>query len=391
MLRQFTIDNFKSLVDFSFPPIKDKDSIPDFSCFVGANGSGKSTILQALDFIHHLASGTLDDWLKSRGWKLNELTSKFSKKATITFRLKISDETGIYHWNGSFNTSTSRCTTESIHAGNSNGGADMTLADGELRYKKENKWQTVSAKDFSYTGSILSILKSDQETMPAVWAVKKFTEGLKSLELLNPQLIKSRSREAVDVGSGGERLAGYLSQLPKEYFEHVIEDLKGFYPQVEWARAQSLRAGWKTYWMTENFKTAQKTHLETEIQHLSDGMLRILTIIAQVHSERSFILLDEIENGINPEVVERLMDYLVGSKKQVLVTTHSPMVLNYLDNDIAKASVFLVFKDQDGITRCGRYFDAPITQRKLDVLGPGEVYVDTTIESVAKDLRSIQS
>ncbi|MBI9095910.1 MAG: AAA family ATPase [Sphaerochaeta sp.] len=385
MLKQFTIDNFKSLIEFSFPPMQDTDSLPHFSCLVGTNGAGKSTILQAFDFIHHLASGTLESWLKARGWKLNELTSRFSEKRTITFKLVIAEGSLSYQWSGSFNTVTSRCTTEAIYI-NSNPAAVMSISEGILRYKRGNDHITASAKDYSYKGSILSFLKSDPDSMPEIAAVKKFVEGLKSLELLNPQLIKTRSREADDVGSGGEKLAGYLSHLPKDRSEEIVVALRKFYPQVIQARPQSLRAGWKTYWITEDYKATQKIRLETEIQHLSDGMLRILTIIAQVLSDREFILLDEIENGMNPELVEQLMDYLVTSKKQILVTTHSPMVLNYLDDEVAKAGVFLVYKSEDGITRCGRYFGSSITQEKLDLLGPGEVYVDTAIESVAKDL-----
>jgi len=389
MLKQFTIDNFKSLINFSFPA-KDERYLPHFSCLVGANGAGKSTILQALDFIHHLASGTLDDWLKARGWKLSELTSRFTKKTTIPFSLTIDDGNTTYQWSGLFNTVTSRCTSETLCIG-SNPITIMNLSEGILRYKRGNDQITASAKDYSYKGSVLSLLNKDPESMPEVAAVKKFIEGLKSLELLNPQLIKTRSRESDDVGSGGERLAGYLSHLQKDRFEQVVGELKNFYPKVEHARAQSLRAGWKTYWITEDYKSAQKTRLETEIQHLSDGMLRILTIIAQVHSDRDFILLDEIENGINPELIEKLMDYLVASKKQVLVTTHSPMVLNYLDDEVAKDGVFLVFKNEDGITRCRRYFSSSITQKKLDILGPGEVYVDTEIASVAEDLEKSRS
>lgn len=390
MLKQFTIDNFKSLINFSFPPAQNKSSLPQFSCLVGANGAGKSTILQAFDFIHHLASGTLDTWIKTRGWKLSELSSRFSEKRTITFTLVIAEGNNTYRWSGSFNTVTSRCTTETIFI-NSNPTAAMSISEGMLRYKKGNDRFTASAKDYSYKGSILSFLKSDPESMPEIAAVKKFVEGLKSLELLNPQLIKTRSREADDVGSGGEKLAGYLSHLPKDRLEQIVVELKKFYPQVMQARSQSLRAGWKTYWITEDYKNTQKKLLETEIQHLSDGMLRILTIIAQVNSDRDFILLDEIENGMNPELVEQLMDYLVNSKKQILVTTHSPMVLNYLDDEVAKAGVYLVYKNEDGITRCGRYFGSSITQEKLDILSPGEVYVDTEIGSVAKDLEKNQA
>ncbi|OAD21575.1 hypothetical protein THIOM_002652, partial [Candidatus Thiomargarita nelsonii] len=43
MIREFHINNFKSLVNFKF-------QLDKFTCLIGLNGSGKSTILQALDF-----------------------------------------------------------------------------------------------------------------------------------------------------------------------------------------------------------------------------------------------------------------------------------------------------------------------------------------------------
>jgi hypothetical protein len=132
----------------------------------------------------------------------------------------ISAGTSSYQWKGVFNPMVSRCTVESIVVGSD---TVMQLSDGILRYRRGHDRITASAKDYNYTGSILSFLINDPETMPEVAAIKTFAEGLKSLELLNPQIIRSRSREAEDVGSGGERLAGYLSHLPKDQFDSPTE------------------------------------------------------------------------------------------------------------------------------------------------------------------------
>src|SRR5207244_2764737 len=87
--------------------------------------------------------------------------------------------------------------------------------------------------------------------------------------------------------------------------------------------------------------------------HLNDGMLRVIAILAQEYTEHSFLLFDEIENGINPELVQKLVKFLVdlGEKgKQVMVTTHSPMILNYIPDEVAKAGVVLLFKTEHGQT-----------------------------------------
>ena len=381
-LERFEIDNFKSLNEFVFPVRKEED-LSLFSCLVGLNGAGKSTILQAFDFIHHLASGTIDTWLTRRGWKLSELTNRFGQKKVIRFSLDIASHGTVYVWSGVFNTVSALCTWETISKKGDKSSL-LSMKEGTLVYKKGSENVSTRAKDFSYRGSVLSFLKGDEEQMPGITAVQQFITGLKSLELLNPQIIKSRSREADDVGPGGERLAGYLFHLDKKESERVITDLRKFYPRIDDTRAQSLRAGWKSFWVTEHYGSSGR--IETEIQHLNDGMLRILTIIAQVRSGRGFILLDEIENGINPELVEQLMDYLVRSGKQILVTTHSPIVLNYLEDEVARRGLYLVYKESDGTTRCERYFSSSLTNEKLAFLGPGEIFVDTAIDSLAKDL-----
>ena len=75
--------------------------------------------------------------------------------------------------------------------------------------------------------------------------------------------------------------------------------------------------------------------LTVDATHMNDGLLRIMAILAQAQSTHSTLLFDEIENGIHPELVERLVDFLIHLDRQVIVTTHSPMVLNYIPDEVA--------------------------------------------------------
>jgi hypothetical protein len=75
---------------------------------------------------------------------------------------------------------------------------------------------------------------------------------------------------------------------------------------------------------------------------------------------------------------------LLAAPQQVMVTTHSPMILNYLPDDVAKESVILLYKTRQGITRCKRYFDIPATAHKLKALAPGEVFVDTDLTTLVQ-------
>ena len=162
--------------------------------------------------------------------------------------------------------------------------------------------------------------------------------------------------------------------------------MHSFYPQFKELTVKSLKSGLRQLEFEESFGCGSST----DANHINDGMLRVLAIIAQAHTDHSFLLFDEIENGINPALVPKLMEYLVNltrdGRKQVMVTTHSPVILNYLDDEVAKEGVILLYKKQDGKTRSIRYFDIPENARKLKSLGPGEVFVDTDLTELVESL-----
>ena len=51
-IRQIEVENFKSLVNFQI-------DLPKFSCLIGLNGAGKSTVLQFIDFLSQLVRGDM--------------------------------------------------------------------------------------------------------------------------------------------------------------------------------------------------------------------------------------------------------------------------------------------------------------------------------------------
>ncbi|MFZ4617220.1 MAG: AAA family ATPase [Rectinemataceae bacterium] len=125
---------------------------------------------------------------------------------------------------------------------------------------------------------------------------------------------------------------------------------------------------------------------ETGARHVNDGLLRLLAILAQTKTDHSALLFDEIENGINPELVEALVNMLLSSRKQIFVTTHSPMVLNYLADEEAKGSVIFMYRNHRGYSRAKRFFDVQEAGEKLALLGPGEVFIDTDLVRISEML-----
>jgi predicted ATPase len=377
MITRFYIENFKSLASFELPARPHRLGL--FACLIGLNGSGKSTLLQALDFAGHVVRGKVSDWLAQREWKPAEVLSNLGGKRShvVTFRIEMQDPNAVeMSWFARYNVTLGRCTHERVMTGNRK---VLDLSDGRLSVADSTgvlvpKFEKM---DFVYQGSVLSLLQlSDAD--PWLKCVKETLGNLKSLELLSPQLMRRRARNAQDIGIGGEKLSAVLGGLPAERKTRLLQELQRFYPWLKNWQVKTLKSGWKSLRVEEEFTG---THV-VEAAHINDGMLRVLAILAEAYGEHSFLLFDEIENGINPELVEKLMDCLRSCGKQVIVTTHSPMILNYIPEEVAKESVHLLYKNSRGETRTVRYFDQERTRRKLTAMGPGEVFADTNLSEL---------
>ncbi len=397
MIKYIRINNFKSLVDF-------KCELNKFSCLIGLNGAGKSTVLQALDFLSQLMRGDVDSWLLSRQWDKSDLNSRLIRTRNINFEVVVNDEKwGDIIWQGSFNLTLLKCTQESVHI-NANKRI-FNVEDGQYNIKSGLLTMQQEAKIimqqglhintqqeatyrvvFKYDGSVLSSLMDSQLSEPLL-ILKNQLLQLKSLDLLAPDALRQRSRASdKDLGLGGEKLSAFLSELTPQQKQQLIEKLKMVYPAFEQFQTQSLKSGWKKLSINERFNNESIT---TEARHINDGLLRLMAILAQTQTQHSFLLFDEIENGINPELVEQLVHWLVDAPQQILVTTHSPMILNYLDDETAIKGVLLVYKTPEGYTRCQRFFEIPAMAEKLSVLGAGEVFIDTDLVGLVAEINRI--
>lgn len=252
MIRSFYIDNFKSLVDFRLPPAKQQ--LGPFTCLVGLNGAGKSTVLQAFDFIGHLAIGQVGAWLKQREWKRADLTSQFlKKKVLIKFELGV-DVPSIGHivWSGTYNPSLMRCTAETVTLD----GVEQVLhiSEGQLLVSGTDTKDSVQypLRSMKYEGSTLSFVNV-RDVHEALGALKHVAANLRSLDLLSPQSMRKRAKDASDIGYGGERLSAFIHGLPSSDRAQLSKALKHFYPQVSDVATKALQAGWKDLRIVEQY------------------------------------------------------------------------------------------------------------------------------------------
>ncbi|MFM6345946.1 MAG: AAA family ATPase, partial [Dolichospermum sp.] len=80
---------------------------------------------------------------------------------------------------------------------------------------------------------------------------------------------------------------------------------------------------------------------------ISDGTLRILGFFTAIYQKEtpSIICFEELENGVHPWLLHKLVELLEivateginGKPVQVLITTHSPLLLNYVKPEQIRA------------------------------------------------------
>jgi predicted ATPase len=389
-IRTIRVNNFKSLVDFQIDLAK-------FTCLVGLNGSGKSTVLQFIDFLAQQLRGDIKGWLAERKWQPKDLKSQLTKKNNIDFQVHLADSSGESAiWTATFNPAELRCTSERVEVGDvflEASAGEVLVGDTVRRAPGIHTGAGfVQEVNFKYQGSILSQLKESALWEPQV-RFREFFLNVASLDLLSPELLRQRTREAGgSLGRGGERLSAFLHELGPHKRQRLIRQLKAAYPQLEGLHAKALRSGWKQLEITEQYegeKSGFSPRMTTEARHVADGILRLIAILAETQTEHRVLLLDEIENGINTELVEFVLDTLVKAPQQVMVTTHSPTILNYLDDDVARQGVVYLYKTRQGCTRAIRFFDIPSIAEKLTVMGPGEAFADTHLTELHKEIEAV--
>ena len=109
---------------------------------------------------------------------------------------------------------------------------------------------------------------------------------------------------------------------------------------------------------------------------LSTGTLRMLALLALLRHPKPppLIVVEEIENGLDPRsvhlIVEEIRNAVLSGVTQVIVTTHSPYLLDLLKLE----HLVVVERDAQGHPRFSRPADQANLQRWAQEFAPGKLY-----------------
>jgi len=130
----------------------------------------------------------------------------------------------------------------------------------------------------------------------------------------------------------GSNLAGllaYIKLTDYQLFHTIEESLENYIPEVEEIVLKPIEMRgerekfYKLMIRERGFKEA--------FTEIADGTLRILGFITALSLKSSFIAFEEPENCIHPHLLELLVDMMRKADCQVVITTHSPYLLDYVE------------------------------------------------------------
>lgn len=180
----------------------------------------------------------------------------------------------------------------------------------------------------------------------------------------------------------------FIHGLKPEQRKKVSERLQSYVPFISNVDTEAKgRPGWLEIKVSEGF-TLEKMLVSISSAHLSDGTLRMLAISAlqEAGKEAGLDLLDEIENGINPHLADRMVTDLIertkSKQRQIILTTHSTVILDYFPAD----SIIFLWRDNRGVVHNQAIFSIPNIRNRLEYMYPGEVWLNMDENEIITEL-----
>jgi energy-coupling factor transporter ATP-binding protein EcfA2 len=375
LVKSIYINNFKSLINETI-------ELGRFNVFIGVNGCGKTNILEALATIGAERSDDLTfEGLYNRGVRIarpNLVLSSFKRGSdanTIDINLVVEHNQASEEY---------RC---SLAPQNINDIYTRWINVAEEEVLPEMVLQVLTQITKDSPGISGNDLMDKANEILAHKSIKqkgKF-DGLLSEFAIYDVITKSlrgiapSDSKKTPLGINGEGLdlliASFNTHERKllsschtffDWLEEVIAD------KEDNLKLSGLRAGRSisTLYFRDRYMNGHNSTLSAE--NSNEGILHVLFYLALFISAKTprFFAIDNIETALNPRLCQVLTTELVKlskeTKKQVLVTTHNPAILDGLNLLDDEQRLFEVYRDTQGHTRTRRKkFKADLSDKKF--------------------------
>ncbi|MCA0360653.1 MAG: ATP-binding protein [Armatimonadetes bacterium] len=397
-LRSIRVNNYKSIVDSG------KIELSPFTLLIGNNGSGKSSLIEAIELLRSLATAPLDETFRGskaiehivhKGRKKGKL-SKQTNLNKVSERLKFSAAGRVY---GS--------TTDAIRPGSAYqvrcelakyGDSEGVRVADEL-VSIGGAWSKFRHLDCIVEGiQSGSKQKLESSRLPLErtlleqelgrffihWQMLGLVPEIMGLPVTKrlDVRVNTMNRDGSDVAEALHRLANGSEEEQRAFWsiDETMRSILGYGERVE--PRQDLGA------IASRFIEFDEGGYTVPGWMLSTGTIRLVALLIALRRPQppTLLCIEEIENGLDPRTLGLVMDeikFLTRSKKlQVIATTHSPHLLDQVDLDQV-----LFVQRREGAPHFLRPSESSHVEGFRDHFSPGRLYTMGVLSEAARQLQ----
>ncbi len=364
-LREIQIKGFKSIVEQTL-------SLGRVNCFIGANGVGKSNVLEALGVLGAAAGGRVDDEAiirrgvragRPRLYKSSFAGTRIRPHITLegqgapsaTFRVALLNPLGKPTPAWSFK-------TEFFASGGMPPIVSLGVRSDKRNLDESRGLSALRAVDLSPEDPAALLLKLMQEYVI-------YTPNTPALRGTVPD-----PQTRVPVGLVGGGLAEGFEALWPSVDWRLIDEVLGL---IDWASevgltdvvgdmlSPSVPRTKNVLKFTDRFMASSRNTLTAA--DASEGALYVLfaAVLCLSPSSPPIFAIDNLDSALNPRLVTRLVGHLAAwlsaanPDRQLLFTAHNPAVLDGLDLEDSEVRLFAVERNSAGHTTVRRITLSP--------------------------------
>jgi predicted ATPase len=352
-LTKLYIHNYKSFYDTTI-------ELDKLNIVVGENNSGKSNLIDVLEFIDIVLTKNFTTAFEYKGgwekiYNYNndeskmliecELSNKnYLKKIRFTFHGEYIIESGLNY---------KKINNEIL---------PLYLVSSRVNLKQYKE----KTRSFLFKKNIelMGLLENEFNSL-----IKEFVPFINLSNIVityafNTETIRNKShrKSTKKLIKDGSNLGQNLLYIKKNYpdsFNIISNSMIGVVNEIDGIDVQETFGNYLIGFQEKNQKIG--------IDMVSDGTINLLATITALNQDedKSIILaFDEPERYLHIKAVHYLMDSFRSSKKQILITTHSTEILKYAD----LSEVIFIYRDSDGYTQSIRADTIPNIQEKMEYM-----------------------
>jgi predicted ATPase len=322
-----------------FKAVKDSDyvDLEPLTLFIGRNGSGKSSLVEALQWMQ---DAYFDDLLRatdSRFRAFSYLLNKRSRNIKLHLEFESTPKPVFYDFE-----------VKKAAGGDRPIVSDETVREGQTSAQETILWTSKGSKGPAFrhveganperNGNRLAV-RSMSEANPALRALASFIEGMVVLRL-SPTMMRFESSLEREEGrlldEEGALLPSLLSSFSDEQRRWVRERVARVLVNVGDLKVEKTDRAHGYVVASEKMKwKGGSRKIDLPSWMLSEGTRRITALFALLAARPrpSLLIIEEIENGLDPWTLELVFQELrdaTSEGTQVILTTHSPFLLDHV-------------------------------------------------------------